>query len=159
MKIINLTKGFETVVDDADMEWLSQWNWCVNGHSYYMPYAVSRLGGRIVKMHQLILPAKEGFVPDHIDGNGLNNCRHNLRYATPSQNIQNSLRRNRRLPKGVTHHKLSGKFNARIFTSGKTVSLGYFHDPEEAARAYDAAALEKFGKFAKLNFPEASSLA
>lgn len=114
-------------------------------------YAYDGKGGA---MHQLILP---GVTPiDHRDGNGLNNQKSNLRGCTHQQNMQN-----KRLPanntsgyKGVRWYKRTGRWIAGCKMDGRLYHLGYFDDPIEAAKAYDAKALELFGEFARLNFPE-----
>lgn len=105
-----------------------------------------------LKIHQL-LTGENGF--DHADGDGLNNVRLNLRPATQRQNNQNQRRRkdSRHAFKGIALH--SGRYwRARISAPGKKIHLGYFNSPAEAAAAYDRAAIQYFGKFARLNFPE-----
>jgi hypothetical protein len=94
---------------------------------------------------------------DHINGDGLDNRRTNLRQATPTQNNANC---------GIRGHNTSGykgvslrpdrgnRWRATIRIHGLQYFLGLFDDVEDAARAYDAAALELFGDFARLNFPE-----
>ena len=94
---------------------------------------------------------------DHCDGDKTNNHLSNLRYATRSQNGGNSCKTN--LPrssrfKGVTWHKRTSKWLVRIMIEGKHISLGYFSNELEAARAYDNAAKANFEEFALLNFPE-----
>ena len=87
------------------------------------------------------------------DCDGLNNRRSNLRLATPSQNMQNS-----RIPsnnssgfKGAFWHKRERKWQAQIKLNGKKKHLDYFDTVEEAAAAYDKAAIELFGEFARPN--------
>lgn len=92
---------------------------------------------------------------DHIDGNGLNNRRSNLRPATTSQNNANS---RQRLGisgyRGVARHKPTGLWQAYITKSGRHKSCGYYRDVADAARARDLAAFTQHGEFARLNFPE-----
>jgi hypothetical protein len=104
-------------------------------------------------MHQLILRTK---YIDHIDGNGLNNTRGNLRIATTKQNTWN--RKKRTIPtsskyKGVSVIKGRDRWQCRIYANGTRFFLGYFASEIEAARAYDKKAIELFGEFARLNFP------
>jgi hypothetical protein len=89
-------------------------------------------------------------VVDHIDGNGLNNCRNNLRPATRAQNRMNSKvsTNNASGYKGVSWHKRRGKWLAQIRIARKRIYLGYFASAEEAHVAYVAAAREHFGEFA-----------
>ena len=97
----------------------------------------------------------KGMATDHINGDGLDNRKQNLRICTHAENL-----RNRRLGKnntsgykGVSWHKLHKLWYAHISHNKKLMSLGYFKDKEEAAKAYDRKAIELFGEFAKLNFP------
>ena len=89
---------------------------------------------------------------DHEDGNGINNQRHNLRPATTSQNAANRRRvASVRKYRGVHWREDRRKFRAIIKVNGKNLQVGYFTNEEDAARAYNAAAVQHFGEFAKLN--------
>jgi len=103
-------------------------------------------------MHRLIMGNPQGMEVDHINGNGLDNRRCNLRVVTTSQNQANQhARRGRSSFKGV--FKQRSRWRARIHVQQKGINLGSFLTEEEAARAYDAAALHYFGEHACLNFP------
>lgn len=158
MKFIPLTQGRMAIVDDKDYEWLNQWKWYVykKRHTYY---AVRMTGFRPQKqifMHRLILNPPDGFESDHINHNGLDNRRANLRACTRSQNQQN-----KKAKLGVTsqykgvHYRL-GKLKkhwiAQIQINKKSIYLGYFKNEIAAAKAYDSKAVELFGDFAYLNF-------
>jgi hypothetical protein len=107
------------------------------------------------RLHRVILNCPEGMTVDHINGNTMDNRRSNLRLATQSQNQMNrgSCRGSSSQYKGVSHHKLTGKFTAQIRVDGKKRHLGLFASEEEAARAYDVAAIQAFGEFARPNLP------
>jgi len=93
---------------------------------------------------------------DHTDGNGLNNCRANLRSATQSQNGMNRRKQgNKSGYKGVSRATNSNRWQARIRVNRKATHIGTFDTRIEAARAYDEAALVLHGEFARLNFPGA----
>jgi hypothetical protein len=161
--------GRVALVDDEDYEVVMRHRWNVyerirpNG-SHVGPYAttsVPRDDGqgriRIVQMHQLLMPGVRQV--DHEDGDGLNNQRSNLRPATNVQNHANERKTRtwRGRPtssrfKGVSWYKAGSKWMASI-QDGRKRGLGYFTDEVEAARAYDAAAREAFGEFARVNFP------
>jgi hypothetical protein len=103
-------------------------------------------------MHNVILGVKG---VDHKDGDGLNNRRNNLRVATQAQNSKNRGKRRRCSSSpyiGVWWHKRIGKWQVGIGTNYTITHLGYFDDPIDAARAYDAAARLLHGEFARVNF-------
>jgi hypothetical protein len=145
-----LTKGFITFVSPEDAPLLAEANWHArksNGIYASRVYA-TRYGesGKKIQLHRVILGEPSEI--DHKDHNGLNNRRDNLRPCTPSQNIGNSRHR----PgisgfRGVYQEQRTGRWVAQIADR----NLGTFATPREAARAYDAAALERFGEFATLN--------
>jgi hypothetical protein len=105
-------------------------------------------------MHRLILGAPEGVLVDHVDGDGLNNTRANLRLCTSSQNAANikAVWGCSRY-KGVSPHSASSRWQVILTYMGERIYLGLFDDEEEAARAYDRKALELRGEYAHLNFP------
>jgi len=154
-KLVPLSKGKFAVVDAADFEWLSQYKWHVKEHKH-TSYAETQKNGKLIKMHRLITGAPAHLFVDHRDLNGLNNRRSNLRLCTRAENIHNQRPRKGGTSryKGVYWNKRSRKFVAQISMNGKKTSIGYFHDEIEAAIAYDLKAMELFGEFAYLNFPE-----
>lgn len=154
---IMLTQGKSTIVDDADYELLSRIKW----HAHRKPkeknfYAISSDGR---KMHRFILKANSHQIVDHINGDSLDNRRENLRLCERYQNCRNSTKRvgNKSGYKGVFFRKDNGKFRAQIGVrengSPRYINLGHFNSAEEAASAYDAAAKQYHGEFARLNFP------
>ena len=156
VRYIPLTRGKYAIVDAADYEWLSQHKWLANGDEKRGFYAGRRVGRKLQLMHRLIMNAPPGTVVDHIDGNGLNNRRCNLRICTQKQNSRNSApsRHSSSRFKGVYYCKRTRKWIATIGYNGRTIHLGSFDDEIEAARAYDRKARELFGEFAYLNFPD-----
>ena len=194
---IPLTQGLYALVDPADYAELSRYRWHANrGRDTF--YAQRKVWDpltkteRTVKMHRQILNCPDHLVVDHVNHNGLDNRRANVRAATAAQNVCNvrpsssvksaaknlkqvglspprKSRRNKKRAKdgetnnpssiipnqfrGVSFHKHRRKYYARVRVNGRTIRLGYFDDPVEAAKARDAAALEHHGPFATLNFP------
>lgn len=158
---IPLTQDKYAMVDEIDSDLLSErWYANGNGHSLYAKRNV-RLAGRVtaVWMHRVILarmldrPLERYEQVDHINGDGLDNRRANLRLATPSEN-----RCNNRTPKnntsgyrGVSWAKRTRKWHAQIKVNGRQQYLGYFASPIDAARVYNRAARELHGDFARLN--------
>lgn len=154
--------GRVALVDDGDYDLVMQYRWRVYerkqaGRRGLGPYAVTRItkDGRKVtlQMHVLIMGAK-GI--DHINHDGLNNRRSNLRPATVAQNTRNSRPRLGASSqyKGVHWATRDRRWRAAIKCDGKSKYLGTFWTERDAALAYDMAARELFGEYAVLNFPE-----
>lgn len=151
-RAIALSQGQHAIVDDDDFGWLSQWKWSAQ-RAYCGYYAMRRDKGRLILMHRLINGTPGGLATDHKDGNGLNNCRCNLRTATQLQNMMN--RRGKRAGssqyKGVWFcrtQRSSKQWRAGIRLDGRLKYLGYFATEKEAGAAYSAAATRHFGEFA-----------
>ena len=147
--------GRVALVDDEDFEMACQRAWHVHGHvrpggGIDGPYAKANLGGgATIFLHNLITGLR---YIDHVNGDGLDCRRSNLRAATKSQNGANrrSSAGSSSRYKGVSARR--GRWQARIRVNGQFVYLGVFGSEEEAARTYDAAALAAWGEFARLNF-------
>lgn len=154
MKKIPLTQGKFALVDDEDYERLiamGKWQCVGRGKKVY---AVKMFWKKKhIIMHRFIVDAPIGFEVDHINGDGLNNRRENLRICTVSENGRNLSKRKDNTSgfKGVNWHKQKSKWRARIQLDKKRIDVGYFDCPIEAARAYNAAAIKYHGEFAKLN--------
>jgi hypothetical protein len=151
IKRIPVSDGQYALVDAADHEWLSRHHWHLwNG------YAARQEKHKTIYMHREIMQPAEGMVVDHANRNKLDNCRSNLRVCTRQENMCN--RGKDAGPssrfKGVGYSKEHRKWRARIWFESQRIWLGYFVDEIEAARAYDRKAVELFGEFARLNFPE-----
>jgi hypothetical protein len=151
VKMIPLDRGFYAYVDAEDFEWLNQWHW-----REYNGYAGRYENGRLVYMHRQILQTPKGKVGDHINGNGFDNTRANLRNVTRRENVHNMGKRTgtSSIYKGVTYNKKKAKWCAQIAWRTTTARAGPFEDEAEAGRAYDRMAVELFGVNARLNFPE-----
>lgn len=152
MKKILLTQGKIALVDDEDHAFLKQWKWNANKirHNYY---AVRIAGKNSIYMHRAILKAAAGVEIDHINGNGLDNRKKNLRKTTRKQNGRNLRPRTNGTSKfkGVCRDKSRRKWASHIKVNGKSVFLGRFMKEKDAALAYNAAALKNFGKYARIN--------
>jgi len=145
MKTIELTQGRVALVDDDDFEWLSTWKWCAWKHRKTY-YACTNIPGEIrrgIKMHQLltIYPSKPLMV-DHVNHNGLDNRRHNLRVCTNRINQSNKLYQGVSEYVGVHWSKISKKWNSRITINGNQYNLGFFGTETDADIAYRMALVE-----------------
>jgi len=154
-KPIPLTQGKFAIVDASDYEELNQYKWHAtkSGHTYY---AMRRKGRKLIRMHRQILNAPRGLVCDHINHNGLDNRKRNLRLCTQGQNCRNKSARKGCSSKyiGVSFDKQTKRFSAKICVNFKKIWIGRFKSEIEAARARDKKAIELHGEFASLNFPE-----
>ena len=160
---IHLTRGKFAIVDQDDFEKLQEYNWhLVEGNSQSQ-YAVRTVKSGIKRcrcaMHRVVTDAPAGLFVDHINHNGLDNRRKNLRIVTPQQNSWNTrLGRYQGASKykGVCWDKDKQLWRASIYIDNKLKHLGRFEDEKEAAAAYDRAAKEHRGEYAFLNFKIAS---
>ncbi len=168
MKEIELTRGFVTKVDNEDFEWLNQWNWYVNTPpNHYSSYVHRQVRDPILKnkrgyakqvlilMHRQIMNVPKGQHVDHIDGDGLNNQRINLRTCSHPENLWNQRKRTNNyssIYKGVTRNK--NKWSVVLMVNGVWHNLGVFACEKAAAKEYDKLAKLVFGEFALLNFPD-----
>lgn len=144
------------LVDDEDYERISQFLWheSRNGFNRYARSADGKGQGTALKMHRVVLGLQAGDpMVDHIDGNGLNNQKANLRLVSPRENQWNSRRRGNGR-KGVCRATRRGYWRARILVNGKRIHLGTFNSEEEAAAAYAEAAKLHFGEFARADGPD-----
>jgi hypothetical protein len=159
MKFIKLTRGFRAMVDNEDFEELNKHKWSVmtvkkNKHNTIY-YAFRTQDGHSVLMHREILGLKlyDGKKADHMNHNGLNNQRKNLRMATERQNIANNRKSVRKLTskyKGVC--LIKGKYWVAHLFYKKQSKIIFCKSEREAARKYDAFQLEHYGTFAYVNF-------
>lgn len=153
---IKLTHNKHALVDDDDYEWLKQWKW----HCSVYGYAVVS-DGTAQFMHRMVIKAPRGIKVDHINGNRLDNRKENLRIVSDSQNRMNSRKRCKwprkltSLYKGVGWHDSVQLWRARITVQQKQMYIGYFDSELAAAMAYDIAAKDLYGEYARLNFPNA----
>lgn len=151
-KGIPLSMGKFAIVDNGDYDYLNRYRW-YTAKDCNTFYARKNIIGTTIPMHRVIVGAIEGQIVDHINGNGLDNRKCNLRIVTNSQNAMNQgiSKNNTTGYKGVDYRKKENKFRARIKNNGTEYSLGYFNTAQEAADAYDIKAKELFGEFAKTN--------
>lgn len=164
---IQLSRGMITIVDDEDFERFGHLKWSVcasDKRALRRSYYAVRTDHKVkpaahYRLHREIMNAPAGMFVDHIDGDSLNNTRANLRVCTPRENARNrnphplgnGLRGFIRLP---AYRSGGERYRALITLDGKTYNLGVFPSQIDAARAYDAKAVELHGEFATLNFPE-----
>lgn len=153
---IPLSKGFEAIIDAADVPLVQDFNWCVvlRQRTAYARRC-ERVGRHSVniRLHRVLTNAPNGVLVDHRDGDGLNNRRSNLRFATKSQNAHNMRKpcTNTSGHKGVTWDKRDHKWQAKIMVGGRQRSLGYFEHKADAARAYAEASAELHGEFGRID--------
>lgn len=149
-----LTNGERAWVSPEDYDRVSRFTWYARRarSGWYAWRKVGPAHKRAsVHLHHEIKPPPPGCVVDHIDGDGLNNTRNNLRVCSQLDNLQNSRKKadTSSRYKGVTWDRQKDRWKARI----RQELLGLFRSEEDAARAYDDAARRRFGEFARLNFP------
>jgi len=153
---ITLPSGTETTIDAEDYPKVELYRWCSDGGGYARAsvWDTTTKKQTGLYMHRLLLSPPATLHIDHIDNDQSNNRRSNLRLATRQQNQGNSKKQTDCSSefKGVHWNKPSRKWQAKIYQNGRQKYLGLYINEAEAARAYNTAATEHFGEYAKLNF-------
>jgi hypothetical protein len=159
--LVPLNRGYFTAIDKIDRDLVTCKLQAAISKTSTKTYATKPMmtarGRRQIRLHRLIMERMLGrtLLPaehvDHIDGDGLNNHRSNLRLCTKATNAVNSKRRsdNQSGYKGVCFHPFSGLWRAYITVDGKQHSLGYYKTPQEGHEAYKVAAVKFYGEFAR----------
>lgn len=142
MKTITLTRGQHAIVDDDAHKSLAQFNWHAlrQPNTFYAARNVMRGGKRVtIWMHREINCTPAGSVTDHINGDGLDNRRANLRAATHQENMVNCARWKLSSSKyrGVSWHKGNSNWLAQITVDYKNIYIGAYQTEEEARTAYE----------------------
>lgn len=155
---LKLRDGDITLVDEEDFAELSKWRWYSRNGYVLRVMLSSEEGyhrGRKVSMHRVIMNCPNGFEVDHIDGNGLNNRRENLRVVTHLQNAANKRSNANTSSKyrGVNWCKKDKRWRAQIMYKYVPYHLGNFESEVDAALAYDTKAREFWKEFGRYNFP------
>ena len=159
MKKIPLTQEKFALIDDEDFDLISQYKWCAvkNKNIYYTMrgYWDKQIKKRKqIKMHRLIMGVTDPKIQiDHINGDGLDNRKVNLRICTNQQNHMNR-KSNKNCSskfKGVSWFKRDKKWRSQITVHQKKIYLGDFNNETQAAIAYNTAAIKHFGQYAYLN--------
>lgn len=157
---IELTQGFVAKISHSDAKEILQRRWfAVKTKNGVYAFSSKTLddGRRInIPLHRFIMNPKGDMVVDHINGDGLDNRRENLRIASHSQNQWNrrNARNNKTGYKGVSIDKRSGKFRAGISVGGKHIHLGLFSTAEEAAQAYAEASRKYHGEYGRTHLDD-----
>jgi hypothetical protein len=161
MKKISLTQGQVALVDNSDFDFLNQWKWYAHKKKDDNTFYARRKGNRkenfkTIFMHRVILniPHGDKRIPDHINRNGLDNRKCNLRIVNHSINRNNSkiLSNNTSGYRGVHYSKKDKRWRSRISINGKRINIGTYKDIIDAAKAYDVVVLELIGVIIPLNF-------
>lgn len=149
--LVPIKNGF-TLISQEDISLLSH-KWAVVKPDGAKAYVAAWIGGRTVYMHRMIAGAEKGQEVDHINGDGLDNSRENLRIATRAQNCRNTPKRTAASGyRGV--YRVGSRWQVKLTADGTHIHGGHHATADEAARVYDRLAREHHGEFAILNFPE-----
>lgn len=149
-----LTKGYVTKIDIEDLDRVSKYPW--RTHLIRNSNLIYACSNKVGFLHRFITSTNQSeYKVDHKDGDGLNNCKNNLRVCTHQENMYNSKssKNSTSKYKGVCLKK-GGKYEANITHNRCLIYLGRFETEYYAAKAYDEKAIELFGEFAYLNFPK-----
>lgn len=157
-RLIPLTQGRVALVDIEDFEELNKYKWQSHrNHASRHKAVTKKPDGKwcyiTILMHRFIMKAKKGQEIDHVNGNGLDNRKVNLRFCTRSQNCSNSVKKNKsKKYKGIYFRDRSGgSWEVMVIFKRQRHFIGIFKNEKEAALAYNEAAKKYHGEFAKLN--------
>lgn len=155
---IPLTRGKYALIDKSSVDRISKHRWAAHkiGNTWYAARKDRNANGKMVFMHREVMECPNGMVVDHVNRDGLDNRLSNLRVCSHSQNIQNKKiqKNNSSGWIGVNWSRVSQKWQAGVALNGKNTHVGLFLCPIEAAIARDVAAIEVYGEYASLNFPQ-----
>lgn len=152
-RLIPLTQGQFAIVDAEDYDFLIQWKWYAHWeyNSFYALRKLPRINGRqkCIAMHRIVNATPDDMETDHINGNGLDNRKRNLRSVTTQQNQWNQRAQSNvsSAHKGVCWNKNLKKWQAQIWVNNKCMYLGVFDSENKAAEAYNAVAMAHRGQF------------
>ena len=158
-RLIPLTQGKFSKVDPEDYESLMKHKWSArkSPHTYYAIRSIQKRNKQISELiHRVVTNAPKGMFVDHINRDGLDNRKANLRLVTARQNIWNSERgkyMGKSRFKGLTWVPSTKKWQVVLHVNNKRISFGYYKNEAEAARVSNKAAKKYQGQFAVLNFP------
>jgi hypothetical protein len=134
VKTIELTTGEYAIVDDDDYPLLKKLSWHHLKSGKHLIYAATGNPARL--MHRMIIAVPDGLYTDHLDGNGLNNQKSNLRIVSHRENMQNVHIKKSSIYPGVTWDKYNEKWRAKIKINGKHLCLGRYDLEIDAFNAY-----------------------
>lgn len=151
---ILLTNGGEALIDKRYFNKVSKYKWykhTVNKHTYV--WRTSRFKGKMIKLHTFLMRTPKGMMVDHINGDGLDNRKSNLRLCLPCENSRNQKLKSKNTSgyKGIHFSKPNKKWVARIGVNYKRICIGSFIDKIDAIHAYNKYCLKYHGKFARPN--------
>lgn len=164
VSLIPLTKNQFALVDADIYEYLDQWNWHVSVGSKHISYYAKRNSGSsngptTISMASEVIGTRDGFTIHHKNHQSLDNRRCNLEHVAPTENLQLKTPHQKEafaskyIGVSCPHFKTNGQISTwRAFIKSK--HIGSFATEEDAAKAYDKAASEEWGRKAQLNFPQ-----
>lgn len=154
MKKLPLSGGCDAIVDDADFDALLQWKWSSAVGGKYAARGQKVDGKKVViYLHRQITDCPAGLYVDHINGNGLDNRRCNLRIVTQSENISKKRSPGNRTGYRGVYETQAGKFVGEVRINKKKIKSRSLATPQEAAMFHDRLASIHLGEHAVLNFP------
>lgn len=150
---VSMNRGFTMLVDEADWQQIKDRRWTARTGGRGTPKYYAYNNVTKTYLHTLLVQPSDGMLPDHINGDSLDNRRQNLREVTPSQNQWNRPKHGTSSSrfKGVSWRARDKRWRAAICVHGRSIWIGEFSDEEDAARAYDEAARTYHGEFAVTN--------